>query len=235
MLSVKDGAALEPSNGSARGPCDSSLSELRGLDGIRVSKYYPRGYVLFAEGQRARGIYILCEGRAKVSIASAEGKTIVLGIARSGEILGINAALTGQPHAATVQTIDRSRIDFVAQEDLMKLLERDKKAYADIAHVLSMKLNSVLEHTRLIFLSHSSGEKLARLLVKWCDEHGKRTSEGIYLKSGLTHEEMAQMICASRETVTRELGELKRKNIVTLVGSSIFVRNRKALEALMQS
>lgn len=175
---------------------------------------------------------MLCEGRAKVSIASAEGKTLVLRIAQQGDLLGINATLTGQPYGTTVETLERCRIDFISREDLLKLLDRDKRACLGVAQALSRKLSGVVEHNRLLFLSQSAAEKLARLLVRWCDEHGKRTAQGIRINSGLTHEEMAQMICASRETVTRLLGEFKRQHIVSLVGSAIFVRNRKALESV---
>ena len=233
MESAQDLGDNEDANRSAgQIHCNSPISELRGLDNLKVSKYHPRGSVLFVEGQRPRGVYVLCEGRAKVSIASADGKTLVLRIAHAGELLGINATLTGQPYGATAETLEHCRIDFIAREHLLKLLDRDKRIYVGVAQALSLKLSSVVEHTRLLFLSQSSSEKLARLLVKWCDEHRKRTAQGIQITSGLTHEEMAQMICASRETVTRVLSEFRRKHIVSLVDSSIFVRNRKALEAV---
>jgi CRP/FNR family transcriptional regulator len=232
MLSAKDLEDNEGSNGSAQIPCDSPISEVRGLNNLQLCRYYSRGSVLFVEGQRPRGVYVLCEGRAKVSIASAEGKTLVLRIAQQGDLLGINATLTGQPYGTTVETLERCRIDFISREDLLKLLDRDKRACLGVAQALSRKLSGVVEHNRLLFLSQSAAEKLARLLVRWCDEHGKRTAQGIRINSGLTHEEMAQMICASRETVTRLLGEFKRQHIVSLVGSAIFVRNRKALESV---
>lgn len=220
-------------NGSAgQHPCDSLLSELRGLDDLRVSKFYPRGSVLFMEGQRPRGIYVLCEGRAKVSIASAGGKTLVLGIAQPGELLGMNATLTGEPYAATVETLARCRIDFVSRERLLKLLDRDKRGYLSVAQSLSRKLSGLVEHTRLLLLSQSASEKLARLLITWCEEHGKRTPQGIRIKPGLTHEEIAQMICASRETVTRALNMLKRKHIVRAENGDLLIRNRAALTAL---
>ena len=212
--------------------CNSPISELRALDNLKVSKYHPRGSVLFAEGQPPRGVYVLCEGRAKVSIASAEGKTLVLRIAQPGDLLGMNGTLTGHPYGATAETLERCRIDFISREDLLKVLDRDKKAYFGVAQSLSRKLSVVVEHTRLLFLSQSASEKLARLLVRWCDELGKRTPQGIRIASGLTHEEIGQMICASRETVTRVLSEFRRKRIVNLVGNAIFVRNRKALESV---
>lgn len=233
MLSATSLEVNENSNGSAREiPCDSPISELRGLDSIKVSKYYPRRSVLFVEGQKPAGVYVVCEGRAKVSIASAEGKTLILRIAQAGDLLGINATLTGKPHGATVETLERCRIDFIPREHLLRLLERDKRFYFDVAQSLSRKLNNVVDHTRLLLLSQSAPEKLARLLIKWCDEQGKRTSQGTRINSGLTHEEMAQMICTSRETVTRVLGELKRKHILNLVDNTILVRNRKALESV---
>jgi CRP/FNR family transcriptional regulator, cyclic AMP receptor protein len=230
MLSAQTLEAEEGANGFADGPCDSPISEIRGLHNVKIGKFYPRGSVLFAEGQQPCGVYVLCEGRAKVSIASAEGKTLVLRIAQSGDLLGINATLTGQPYGATAETLERSRIDFISRADLLKLLDRDKKACLGVAHALSRKLSGVVDQTRMLFLSNSAAEKLARLLVRWCDENGKRTAHGIRINLGLTHEEMAQMICASRETVTRLLADLKRKQIVSLVGNAILVRNRKALE-----
>lgn len=233
MLSAKNLEDNEDSHESAAQiPCESPISEARGLDNLKLSKYYPRGSVLFVEGERPRGVYVLCQGRAKVSIASAQGKTLVLRIAQPGELLGMNATLTGQPFGATVETLERCRIDFIPREDLLKLLDRDRRACLGVAQALSRKLSGVVEHTRLLFLSKSASEKLARLLLRWCDEHGKRTAQGIRINSGLTHEEMAQMICASRETVTRVLGEFKRKHIVSLADNAIFIRNRKALESV---
>ena len=231
MVSAKDLEDNDGTNGSApQSPCDSPISEVRGLDNLKLSEYYPRGSVLFVEGQQPQGVYVLCEGRAKVSIASADGKTLILRIAQAGDLLGINATLTGQPYAATAVTLEPCRIDFISREDTLELLDRDKRACLGVAQALSSKLSGVVEHTRLLFLSRSASQKLARLLVRWCDEHSKPTVQGIQINSGLTHEEIAQMICASRETVTRVLSDFKRKNIVSLVGNSIFVRNRKALE-----
>ncbi len=220
------------SNGSERSRCDSPISKVRGLNKVKVRKHYARGSVLFAEGQPSSGIYVLCEGKAKVSIASYEGKTLVLGIARPGELLGLNATLTGQPHLATVQTLERCRLEFVSREDLLKLLDRDKRSYMCVAQCLSSELVGLIDHTRLLFLSQSAPERLARLLLKWCDDSGKRTSQGIKITPGLTHEEIAQTISTSRETVTRALNMLKRKHILGAENGDLLIRNRAALVAL---
>lgn len=219
------------SNGSATQVSLDSSGDGNGLGKLKVSKSYPRGSVLFAEGQQSRGMYVLSEGRAKVSIGSAEGKTLVLRIAQPGDLLGVNAAITGEPYNATVETIERCRIEFISSRDLLNLLERDKQACLSVARALGHTLSRIVDHSRLLFLSQSATEKLARLLVRWCDELGERTPQGIEINSGLTHEEMAQMICASRETVTRVLNEFKRGHILGHVNGTILVRNRTALEA----
>jgi len=211
---------------------DSSFPELQGLIQSKSTREYLRGSVLFVEGEKARGVYLLREGRAKVFITAAEGKTLVLRVANPGEFLGINATLTGQAHYSTVKTLDRCQIDFIPREQFLKILDGDKRVYLELVKALCQELNYVVEHARLLFLSQSAAEKLARLLLTWCDDVGTSTPQGIRIDVRLTHEEMAQMICASRETVTRLLSDLNQQEILGLVSKTIVVRNRKALEAM---
>ena len=222
------------SNGSTE-PCVSFLKDLRGLETMKTSSIYARGAVLFSEGQRPRGVYILCEGRAKISVASAEGKTLVIKIAGPGDVLGLNSVLMENPALATAETIDRCRIDFVSREDFVTLLERDRMAYASIARALSQELSGLMDHTRLLLLSDSAAEKLAKLLLRWSDAKGKPTPQGIQIDCGLTHAEIAQLICTSRETVTRILGDFQRTGTLALSGSVITVRKPKALELLARN
>ena len=222
------------SNGSAQKP-SSFLKDLPGLESLKTSSIYPRGALLFAEGQRPRGLFILCEGRAKISVASAEGKTLVLKIAGPGDVLGLNSMLMENPALATVETIDRCRIDFVSREDFVSLVEGDRKGYLDIARTLSQELSRLMDHTRLLLLSDSAAEKLAKLLLNWSDEKGKGSSEGTQIECGLTHAEIAQLICTSRETVTRILGDFQRAGSIVFTGGIITVRNRTALELLARN
>jgi len=211
---------------------NSSFKDIRALFDPLHSKYLERGSLLYGEGQHPRGVYILQEGRVKLSLESAEGKTLLLRIARAGDMLGMNATITGHPYEATAETLERCRISFITRADLLKSLAHDRSGYEEVAESLSRKLSAVIEHTRLLFLSQSATEKVARLLLQWCDEFGVFTNEGISISPRLTHEEMAQMICVSRETVTRVLGDLKRKQLLKLTGKVIVIPNREALEKI---
>jgi len=234
MIGANNFAINDAANTANHPINDSVLNDLRGLSHSKSTKQYPRGSVIFVEGEAPRGVYELCEGRAKISITSAEGRTLVLRVAHPGELLGINATLTGRPYRATVKTLDKCRIDFIGREQFLELLEKDKRAYAGVVRALSEKLSYVVEHTRLLFLSQSASEKFARLLLSWC-EHGVLTPNGIRIDMRLTHEELAQMICSSRETVTRLLTDLKQQQILDAANNSIVIRNRKALEAMAKS
>lgn len=210
----------------------SLLQDLQGLQDVKLSSIHPRGDILFAEGQPARGVFLLSSGRAKISIASAEGKTMILRVARPGDLLGVNAVLRERPYEATAQTIDRCRIDFIPRSDFLRLMEKSKTARIAVSMSLCSELSESLERTRTLLLSQSTAEKLARLLLKWCVEFGEPINNEIRLNHGLTQEEIAQMICASRETVSRLFAELKRKQIVRVNGVGIFIRNRAALESI---
>ena len=87
---------------------------------------------------------------------------------------------------------------------------------------------------RSIGLSHSAREKLARFLLDWCADHGEGNVE-LYAKLTLTHEEIAQMIGASRETVTRLFADFKKKQLLQIKGSTLIVRNKAELESLTES
>jgi CRP/FNR family cyclic AMP-dependent transcriptional regulator len=213
-------------------PFHSLLKEVHAAKPIIVSRLHPRGSLLFSEGQPARGVYVLRAGRAKVSISSSAGKVLLLKIARAGDLLGLNSTLGDSCYEATVQALDSCLTDFISQADFMDLLNRSNEARIAVSAALSKELTETSERVRQLFLPRSTREKLARLLIKWCDELGDAGPNEIRINSGLTQEEIAQMICSTRETVTRLFAEFKRKRILTLADNSIIVRNRKALEML---
>lgn len=211
-------------------PENPFLHDFLGFEDAKLRGIRPRGSVIFSEGQPAKGVYVLCSGRAKVSISSSEAKTVILRIAQPGDLLGVNAIVKRLPYEASVETLERCQLDFIPGSDFLRILDRSKAAQVAVTRALANELSEIVEHARSLLLSKSAAEKLARLLLRWCDLFGEPTAKGIRLNHGLTQEEIAQMICSSRETVSRLLAELKRKQIVHANGTGIFVRNRPMLE-----
>lgn len=212
--------------------CDLSRAALTALEQIKYATAYPKGAVLFVEGQVPRGIFMLCKGRAKLSICSSDGKTLILKIAAAGEVLGLSSSVSGRPYELTAETIDPCQVNFVKREDFLTFLQQHTEACLRTAEQLSEKYNAACREIRSLGLSHSAAEKLAKLLLDWAGQSGEGSKQEPRIKLALTHEEIAQMIGTSRETVTRLLAELKKQQIVQAHGATLVVRNKSALKAL---
>ena len=98
-----------------------------------------------------------------------------------------------------------------------------------VAEQLSEKYHNACKEVRSLGLSHSAAEKLAKLLLEWSSKNGEAAKPEPRLKIRLTHEEIAQMIGTSRETVTRLFAEMKKRQIVQSKGSTLVIRNTAAL------
>jgi len=187
--------------------------------------------VLFVEGQLPRGIFVLCKGSAKLSINSPGGKTMIVKLAEPGEVLGLSATMSGKPYEVTAQTIDPCQVNFIKRDDFLKFLKDDVEVCFKVAEQLGEKYHNACKEVRLLGLSHSAAEKLAMLLLDWNSRSGDAKPEP-RLTLRLTHEEIAQMIGTSRETVTRLFADLKKQQIVQTKGSTLVIRNTEALREI---
>lgn len=212
--------------------CSLSPESVEILDEMTHSNCFPEGSVIFMEGQEARGVYILCQGRAKLMTANSDGKSLILKIAEPGTILGLHSVISGRPHEVTVETLQPSQLAFVRREDFLRFLNEHGDACLAAAEHLARDCQSAYEVIRSIGLSHSVSEKLARLLLQWSTD-GQAVDGVIRMKLALTHEEMAQLIGTSRETVTRTLGEFKKQRVLELNGSTLLIKDKAALQKLV--
>lgn len=213
--------------------CDLSDDALQAFDSINYPTTFPKGAMLFVEGQTPRGIFVLCAGRVKLSTGSSDGRTLITQIAEPGEILGLSATVSGRPYEVTSETLDPCSVKFVRREDFLQFLREHGEACLRVAQLLSQNYITAYEQVRSIGLSHTATEKLARLLLDWSEKDGTETDQGIRLKVTLTHEEIAQLIGSSRETVTRLFGDLKSKKMIQVKGATLLICDKAALESLV--
>jgi CRP/FNR family transcriptional regulator, cyclic AMP receptor protein len=213
--------------------CCLSPEVLKSFSASSHLNTYPGGAVLFVEGQMPRGAFVLCSGKVKLSTTSREGKVLILKMAGPGDALGLSAVISGTCYELTAETAGPCQVNFIEREALMKMLDKHGELGMHSAQALSKEFQSAYRDIHDLVLARSSAGKLAKLLLSWTTGREKEngTTE-IRIRSSLTHEEMAQMIGSSRETVTRLLSELKKKEFIRLEGSILVIRNRTALEAL---
>ena len=212
--------------------CGLPPERLQEIDSITFANVYPPGAVLFVEGQVPRGAFLLCRGKVKLTMSAADGKTLILRLAREGEIVGLDSAVSGHPSRVTAESIEPSVLRFAKKDDLRKLMLHDTVVWQALLQ-LSRECDDDVAEIASLGLAHSAAEKLAKLLLEWADERGEQRNGALRVVIPMTHDHIAQMICTSRETVTRLLHDFRYHNILAVKGSAVTILNRAALEALV--
>ncbi|HLM54564.1 MAG TPA: Crp/Fnr family transcriptional regulator [Pyrinomonadaceae bacterium] len=212
--------------------CGDDEQTLGELDANKFVTFYPRGALLFVEGEPPRGVYIVCAGRAKLTTSSGGARVLITHLAGPGEVLGLSAVLSGTPYEVTAETIEPSRVGFIGRESFLRFVAGDAGAALRAARHLGRNYRTAFEQVRLLGLSNSAAAKFARFLLEACERDGAAEGPGDQVKLSLTHEEIGQLIGASRETVTRLFSEFKTEALIHVSGATLRVRDRTALEAL---
>jgi len=214
--------------------CNLPPRAVQRLAAITSAAVYPKGATLFVEGQSPRGVFILCSGKVKLSTSSADGRSLILRISEQGEVLGLPTTVTGRQYELTADVIEPTPANFISSEDFLGFLREHGEAALRVAQQLGETYHSAIEEMRTIGLSHSAGEKLARFLLDLSAGHAGEKGE-VKLTLTLTHEEIAQMIGASRETVTRLFSDFKKKQLLQVKGSTLIIKNKAGLESVVGS
>lgn len=217
--------------------CNFPEGSLGAFESLKVTNSYPKGTTLFVEGQPANGIYMLCQGRIKLSTYSRDGKALILQIAEPGEVLGLSSTVSDIPHEATAEVLESCQVNFIRKTDFLRFLQQHPEASLKAVMQLSRNYHKAYTQICSLGLSTSVADKLAKLFLEWCESHGRPSANGngsgthpIRIKMGFTHEEIAEMIGTSRETVTRLLKDFRERGLIEIKGADLVISNIGALE-----
>jgi CRP/FNR family transcriptional regulator, cyclic AMP receptor protein len=214
--------------------CNLSIRAGQRLNEIKSTAVYPKGAMLFIEGQQPRGVFVLCAGKAKLSTSSRDGKTIITKISEDGDVLGLNAVVSNRPYEVTAEMMEPGQANFIPRDSLMHLMKDYPEVAERIAQQLSRNYYSAHEEIRTLGLAASPSEKFAKLLLSWSTKYTQDDGSS-QVKLTLTHEEIAEIIGTTRETVSRLFSEFKRKQLMQLKGATLVIRSRFALQKIVQS
>lgn len=140
--------------------CDLPADALQSFDAIKTLGKSPRGEVLFHEGRLPRGIFVLCEGRVKLSVCSENGKRLMLRVAGPGEVLGLSASMSGKPYEVTAEVLDNAQLAFVKRKDLLKFLRDHREACMQVVHLLSQDLHVAFDRVRTVGLTRTRRSRI---------------------------------------------------------------------------
>jgi CRP/FNR family transcriptional regulator len=213
--------------------CNLSFHAGQRLNEIKSTAVYPKGAMLFIEGQQPRGVFVLCVGKAKLSTSSREGKTIITKLSEAGDVLGLSSVISNRPYEVTAEMMEPGQANFIARESLLQFLKEHGEVALRVAEQLSRNYYTAYEEIRTLGLATSPSEKFAKLLLSWIPKSPNHDN-GTLIKLTLTHEEIAEIIGTTRETVSRLFSEFKKKQLLQLKGSTLVINNRRALEKIVQ-
>jgi CRP/FNR family transcriptional regulator, cyclic AMP receptor protein len=214
--------------------CNLSVQAGQRLNEIKSTAVYPKGAMLFIEGQQPRGVFVLCAGKAKLSTSSRDGKTIITKLSEAGDVLGLNAVISDHPYEVTAEMMEPGQANFISRDALLQFLKDHGEVALRVAEQLSRNYYTAYEEIRTLGLTTSPSEKFAKLLLSWTAK--VTPSDGAaQVKLTLTHEEIAEIIGTTRETVSRLFSDFKKRQLLQLKGSTLVIRDRLALEKIVQS
>jgi CRP/FNR family cyclic AMP-dependent transcriptional regulator len=207
---------------------DGALEEFNQL-GVKVA--LSRGAKLFGEGEPSVGVFVICTGQVKLSCTSKDGRTLILKIAMPGDVLGLGAVISGTRYEVTAEAVQPVEVKSIRSGEFLAFLQKHGEASLHAARAMSEEYKAAFFDARRLALSGSAAGRLASVLLDWgrassCDKTEMRFT------MALTHEELANLVGSSRETITRMLGRFKREKLIAIRGASVVILQPGQLERL---
>ena len=213
-----------------------SVPLLSGLDSVELArladitreKSYPKGSVILFEDDPGDSLFIVREGRVKVVLVGEDGREVILGVLGVGEHFGELSLIDDQPRSAHVIAMEDASLYVLRREDFRRYVEANPRVSWCLLGVLSKRLRSADDKIGGLVLLDVPG-RIARLLLDLAQEAGAELIE-----RPLTHQTIAQMIGASRETVSRAMREFQDAGLIGVERRQIRIADRGALERRAQ-
>jgi CRP/FNR family cyclic AMP-dependent transcriptional regulator len=210
-------------------PLFSTLTdeEFNQLAHIFVARSYSKNQIIFLEEETGNYMYLVLSGKVKVAKAGTGGKETILAIHRAGDFFGEMSLLDGKTAPATVSAMEDSKIISVSGADFHRYLLHNEKVMLQIIHVLCARLRQVWQTQSL---SSSTADARIRMGIhQLAKKHGIRDARGTIIDLKITHQELAEMVGTSRETVTRVLARLRQQGIIEINQRRMVLLDDKAL------
>jgi CRP/FNR family cyclic AMP-dependent transcriptional regulator len=202
--------------------------ELQKFADLTRERSYPKGSVILFQDDPGDSLFVLRSGRVKVVLIGEDGREVILGVLEPGAHFGELALIDDQPRSAHVIAMEDANLLILRREDFRRRVEANPSVGWALLTELSRRLRRADVKIGGLVLLDVPG-RIARLLLDLADETGSATIE-----KPLTHQTIAQMIGASRETVSRAMKEFQDSGLIRVERRKIAVGNREALEKRSQ-
>ncbi|PIR22260.1 MAG: hypothetical protein COV44_08915 [Deltaproteobacteria bacterium CG11_big_fil_rev_8_21_14_0_20_45_16] len=195
---------------------------------VANEKNVPKKQVVMSADAENGVMYILKKGTVRVFKLSPDGKMITLDILKDGDIFGAMSAIKGGTAGAYAETLDDSYICAIRQEALTGIIKEMPDLAISLIGKINQKLKEAEERIADLVFRDVPG-RIASVLLKLAEQFGKSGDSGVEISIKLTHQELADMVGASRETATIVLNEFKEDKVVSISEKHISIIDEKRL------
>ena len=187
--------------------------------------------VVYLPGDRSQGIHFIANGRVKISKVTHDGKELTLAYRTSGDFFGEACLLEGGPREEMAEAMESTTTVEIERLAFDRILATQVGvSYLFVRSLISRWRGLEAKVEQLVF--KDVGSKLAELLMRLASEHGVEHRRGLALSIKITHQEMANLIGSTRETVSLTLSQFKRKGLLLTEGRKIILTDRESLKSM---
>jgi CRP/FNR family transcriptional regulator len=193
-------------------------SELRQIRERIILKRFRKNQVILQAEKTNEFMYIILDGEVKVVRYTGEGKEIIVSIHGSGEFFGELSLLDGKTAPATVTASKESRTAIISKNDFYALMYSHRKVMENLLHILCSRFRDAMKKIEMLNFNNAS-QRMKMLFLMLAESHGEQVPEGTLLSIRLLHQDIADMVGLTRETVTRVLDRWKRSGEIEVLGN----------------
>jgi CRP/FNR family cyclic AMP-dependent transcriptional regulator len=206
-------------------PIFSELGEddLATLAKVASRRTFQKDAVVFFENEQGDSLFMILEGRVKVTILGDDGREIILSILGPGDFFGEMSLLDDEPRSATAIAIEESELLSVLRADFQGVIAGDPSTTLALIRSLTGRLRKANHQISTLALLDVYG-RVARVILDMAREEGKRLKDGRISFRRATHQEIANRIGTTRETVTRMIKDLERQGLIQVEGKEIVLQ-----------
>jgi CRP-like cAMP-binding protein len=205
-----------------------SEEELRRVESVCRARNFPRGSPIYLPAQHADAVLLLTSGRAKICNVTDDGKQAILALVEPGELFGELSVLEDSAREEYAEAMEKSTVILIPGYEIQRLMESNPSVSISITKMIGLRRRRIERRLKSL-LFRSNRERLVLLLLELAEQYGRPEPGGILIGIKLSHQDLANVIGSTRETVTVTLGELQAQGHLRLGRRRIVLTDPKRL------
>lgn len=208
-------------------------TELHKVKGIAAPHSFKKGGMLFSQGDKAHGFYLVAKGKIKIYRLSPQGQEYVMRIVSPGETIAEAAVFSGKTYPASAEALEDSRLYYLKKSDFLALIHESPQLALNMITGLSLLLRQLAQQVEDLSLKEVSA-RLARFLIEEAEKISAVPTNGLKIPLEIKKNLLARRLGTIGETLSRTLAKMKQKEVIDIHKDIITIQNFQALKEIAE-